>query len=208
MVYGYARVSKTDQNLDLQLDSIKKYGVSKIFEEKTSGTNNKKPILDKLIKRLKKDDKLVIWRLDRLGRRAIQLMKLQQEFERKKITLVSLTEKFDTSSPMGKFAFHMICCFAEMEHNVISERTKAGLIAAKQRGICGGRPKRLSSSAKKKVKEVVMLYRQYLEDRAHTINDMCEIVGVSKNTFYKYLRKGGFESNIQKRNSKKKNRGL
>ena len=192
MIYGYARVSKTDQNLNLQLDSIKKYGVDKIYKEKTSG-NMKKPVLETLLNKIQTGDKLVIWRLDRLGRRAVELMTLSETFMEKNISLVSITEHFDSSSIFGKFMFNMICCFAEMERNVISERTKAGLLSARERGKFGGRPRGISDKAQKKIESAVDLYTQYLEKNEYTVPEMCKKIGVSKATFYKYIKHGGIQ---------------
>lgn len=188
MVYGYIRVSKNDQNLHLQKEALSKYEVEKIYEEKISGNANRKPVLESLLNELKPGDKLVIWRLDRLGRRALELIQLQKTFEENNIHLVSVTETLDTSTAMGKFAFQIVCCFAEMERNVIIERTRAGLAAAKKRGKHGGRPKGLSDEAKKKAILAAELYKQYEIDPQYSINELCEIIGISKATFYRYIR--------------------
>lgn len=188
MVYGYIRVSKNDQNLHLQKEALSKYEVEKIYEEKISGNANRKPVLESLLNELKPGDKLVIWRLDRLGRRALELIQLQKTFEENNIHLVSVTETLDTSTAMGKFAFQIVCCFAEMERNVIIERTRAGLAAAKKRGKQGGRPKGLSDEAKKKAILAAELYKQYEIDPQYSINELCEIIGISKATFYRYIR--------------------
>lgn len=188
MVYGYIRVSKNDQNLHLQKEALFTYKVEKIYEEKISGNANRKPVLESLLNELKPGDKLVIWRLDRLGRRALELIQLQKTFEENNIHLVSVTETLDTSTAMGKFAFQIVCCFAEMERNVIIERTRAGLAAAKKRGKQGGRPKGLSDEAKKKAILAAELYKQYEIDPQYSINELCDMIGVSKATFYRYIR--------------------
>lgn len=188
MVYGYIRVSKNDQNFHLQKEALSKYEVEKIYEEKISGNANRKPVLESLLNELKPGDKLVIWRLDRLGRRALELIQLQKTFEENNIHLVSVTETLDTSTAMGKFAFQIVCCFAEMERNVIIERTRAGLVAAKKRGKQGGRPKGLSDEAKKKAILAAELYKQYEIDPQYSINELCDMIGVSKATFYRYIR--------------------
>lgn len=188
MVYGYIRVSKNDQNLHLQKEALFTYKVEKIYEEKISGNANKKPVLESLLNELKPGDKLVIWRLDRLGRRALELIQLQKTFEENNIHLISITETLDTSTAMGKFAFQIVCCFAEMERNVIIERTRAGLAAAKKRGKQGGRPKGLSDEAKKKAILAAELYKQYEIDPQYSINELCDMIGVSKATFYRYIR--------------------
>lgn len=188
MIYGYIRVSKNDQNLHLQKEALFTYKVEKIYEEKISGNANRKPVLESLLNELKPGDKLVIWRLDRLGRRALELIQLQKTFEENNIHLISITETLDTSTAMGKFAFQIVCCFAEMERNVIIERTRAGLAAAKKRGKQGGRPKGLSDEAKKKAILAAELYKQYEIDPQYSINELCDIIGVSKATFYRYIR--------------------
>lgn len=188
MVYGYIRVSKNDQNLHLQKEALFTYKVEKIYEEKISGNANRKPVLESLLNELKPGDKLVIWRLDRLGRRALELIQLQKTFEENNIHLISITETLDTSTAMGKFAFQIVCCFAEMERNVIIERTRAGLAAAKKRGKQGGRPKGLSDEAKKKAILAAELYKQYEIDPQYSINELCDMIGVSKATFYRYIR--------------------
>ena len=188
MIYGYIRVSKNDQNLHLQKEALFTYKVEKIYEEKISGNANRKYVLESLLNELKPGDKLVIWRLDRLGRRALELIQLQKTFEENNIHLISITETLDTSTAMGKFAFQIVCCFAEMERNVIIERTRAGLAAAKKRGKQGGRPKGLSDEAKKKAILAAELYKQYEIDPQYSINELCDIIGVSKATFYRYIR--------------------
>lgn len=187
MKYGYARVSKTDQRLNLQTDALKKYGVDKIYTEKISG-RKRKPVLSKLLKKLKSGDSLVIWKLDRLGRIAKDLMEFKQEIEDMKVFLVSLTESLDTSNPMGKCAFQMVCCFSEMERNIISERTSAGLISARAKGHLGGRRPGLTGKARKQAKKAGALYNQNLIEQRYTVDEMRKMVGVSKATFYKYLK--------------------
>lgn len=193
MKYGYARVSTPDQSLSLQLDALKQYGVDKIYQEKISGKNKSKPILDSLIDKLVSGDQLIVWKLDRLGRITCELMKLQEDLQTRNVCLISLTESLDTSTPIGKFAFQLLCGLAEMERNVISERTMAGLLAARRKGRTGGRKPGLSEAAKKKVKLAVLEYTKYLRLKNGTINDICKIVGVSRATLYKYLKIGGIK---------------
>lgn len=197
MKYGYARVSTPDQCLNLQLDALRLYGVDHICEEKISGKNKNKPVLDALIAKLKTGDQLIVWKLDRLGRRTCELIKLQEALEKKNIALISLTEQLNTSTPIGKFAFHLLCCIAEMERNIISERTIAGLTSAKAKGRIGGRKPGLTDQAKRKAKLAAIEYTKYLQNEIGTIDDVCRIVGVSRATLYKYLRIEGI--NIQGR---------
>ena len=212
MKYGYARVSTPDQCLNLQLDALRLYGVDHICEEKISGKNKNKPVLDALIAKLKTGDQLIVWKLDRLGRRTCELIKLQEALEKKNIALISLTEQLNTSTPIGKFAFHLrseehtselqspcniVCCIAEMERNIISERTIAGLTSAKAKGRIGGRKPGLTDQAKRKAKLAAIEYTKYLQNEIGTIDDVCRIVGISRATLYKYLRIEGI--NIQGR---------
>lgn len=196
MRYGYARVSRPNQNLDLQLDALQRHGVDYIFEEKISGKIKHKPILESLIKKLKAGDQLIIWKIDRLGRKSGELIKLQESLERREIALVSLTESVDTSTPTGKFAFQVICSVAELERNQLSERTIAGLAAAREKGRIGGRPIGLTPKAQSLAKLAVKEYTRYLQYRDRTIQEICSIIGVSRATFYKYLKIEGL--NIKK----------
>lgn len=138
MKYGYMRTSKTTQELALQRDTLEKYGVSEIYEEQVSGVKNR-PQLEKLLSKLQKGDTLVVWKLDRLGRTAKELVNLVDAFDKRGIHFVSLTENIDTVSPTGKFLVTILCAMAAMERDVLIMRTKAGLEAAKKRGRVGGR---------------------------------------------------------------------
>ena len=181
MIFGYARVSKDDQNLDLQRDALRNYGVDEIYEEKIS-SGKKRPQLQELIGKLRAGDTLVIWKLDRLSRTVKQLVKLAEDFSKTGINFVSLQEQLDTTTAMGKFCFHIFCAAAQMERDVISERTIAGLNAARARGRKGGR-KPVDEDA---VALAVKLYRV----NELTIAEITEATGISKTSLYKYLRKG------------------
>lgn len=197
MKYGYARVSTPDQDLSLQIDALHKYGVDCIWEEKVSGKNNNKPVLDKLLSKLQSGDQLIVWKLDRLGRRTSKLMELKDDLEKRNISLISLTEQLDTSTPVGKFAFHILCCVAEMERNIISERTKAGLASARNKGRIGGRPLGLTKENEKKAQLAVIEYLKYLGYERDTIEEAYKAVGIARSTFYKYLKLKGVK--LQKR---------
>lgn len=180
MKFGYARVSTEDQNLDLQVDALKKYGVDEIYQEKVSGTRLEREQLNELLKKLRKEDTLVVWRLDRLGRTVRQLLELSEDFEKKGINLVSINENFDTSTPVGRFTFHMFCAIAQMERDVISERTKAAVAAARSRGRVGGR-KRIPEAT---IKTALKLY----DDDKYSIDEIVQMTGISKATLYNYVR--------------------
>ncbi|NLD49108.1 MAG: recombinase family protein [Clostridiaceae bacterium] len=180
MKFGYARVSTLEQNLDLQIDALKEYGVDEIYEEKVTGTRQNRQQLTELLGKLRSGDTLVIWKLDRLGRTVRQLLALAEDFEKKGIYLVSLREQFDTSTPMGKFCFVMFCAMAQMERDVNSERTKAGIEAAKKRGRLPGR----TPKEKKQVETALKMY--YSND--FSVQDIIDATGLSKSTLFKYVR--------------------
>jgi len=143
MRIGYARISTHDQNLNLQLDALKLSGCDKVYrDEGISGAKSKRPGLDKALKALKRGDHLIVWRLDRLGRSVRHLIELTTLFEAKGVAFTSLSDGIDTSTASGKLFFHITSAFAEFERNLISERTKAGMAAAKARGVKLGRPKK------------------------------------------------------------------
>ena len=143
MRIGYARVSTHDQNLDLQKDALKKAGCEKVIVDVASGKKEKRSGLDRARDQLRKGDVLVVWRLDRLGRSLKHLIELMNEMEREGIGFCSLQESINTTTPGGKLVFHIFGALAEFERNLIRERTKAGLDAARARGRKGGRPKAL-----------------------------------------------------------------
>lgn len=142
---GYARVSTEDQNLALQIDALQSAGCIKIFcDQGISGKTASRPGLSKALNVLRKDDELVVWRLDRLGRSLINLIKLLEDLGKKEISFRSLNENIDTSSSGGKLIFHLMAALAEFERTLISERTKAGMNSARARGKHLGRPPLLS----------------------------------------------------------------
>src|SRR4051812_13313189 len=159
MKYGYIRVSKQDQNYDLQFDSLTGAGCDKIFSEKVTRTSFERPELVKLLNTLTNGDTLVVWKLDRLGGRVKELIKLVNDFNAKGIQFVSTTQHIDTNTPMGRFFFHIMASLAELEVETIRERTKAGLDSARARGRKGGRPKGLSAEARIKAIAVYQLYQ-------------------------------------------------
>ena len=183
MIFGYARVSKEEQNLDLQLDALRKYGVDEIFEEKLSSRKLQRPVLQEVLLKLRAGDTLVIWRLDRLGRTVKQLITLAEEFDKKGINFVSVNENLDTTTATGRFTFHLFCALAQMERDVISERTKAGLDAARSRGRSGGR----SPVDEKTIATAVKMHRS----NEFTVKEILESTGISRTTLYKYVAAHG-----------------
>src|SRR5438034_10013948 len=129
MLIGYARVSKNEQNLDLQLDALKAAGCEKIFHDKITSLKEERKGLDEALAFLRPGDALVVWRLDRLGRTLRYLIKLMTELADRGVGFQSLTEQIDTTTPGGKLIFHVFGALAEFEPDLIRERTRAGLAA-------------------------------------------------------------------------------
>lgn len=180
MKFGYARVSTLDQNLDSQVDALKAAGCDKIFEEKMSGKRDDRPELKRLLDQLRKGDTLVVYKLDRLGRSTFKLLELTADFEKNGIEFVSIVDGIDTSTPVGKFFFRTMASIAELERDIIAERTQAGLKAARARGRVGGRPK----ADKSKINVALKLY-----DDGVPVPEIVEATGVSKTTLYRYVNK-------------------
>jgi len=145
MQIGYVRVSTNEQNTDLQRQALERAGCEQVFEEKMSGTVANRPALKKLMRTLNEGDTLVVWKLDRLGRSMRNLVLLVDELRQRGIHFKSLTDSIDTSSPMGRFIFHIMSALAEMERELIVERTRAGLAAAREKGRIGGRRPKLTA---------------------------------------------------------------
>lgn len=180
MKVGYARVSTLDQNMDLQIDALKKEGCERIITDELSGALVNRPGLTKLKEQLRPKDTLVVWRLDRLGRSLRHLVELVNELYEQDIGFKSLHETIDTSSSAGKLTFHLFAALAEFERNLIRERTRAGMEAARARGRQGGRPQKAD---KDKRQLAIDLYI----GRKHSVNQICSIIGVSRPTLYKYI---------------------
>jgi len=131
---GYARVSSMEQNLDLQILALKAAGCSRIFTDHgLSGADFQRPGLRKALRQLKEGDMFTVWRLDRLGRSLIDLISTVNGFSKRGCEFRSLTENIDTSTSGGRLLFHVMGAMAEFERSIISERTKAGMQAARAR---------------------------------------------------------------------------
>ena len=151
-VFGYARVSTEQQNLDRQLDMLQKYGVDFIYNEKMTGTKRNRPELEKLLERLTEGDTVVVESLSRLSRSTKDLIWLIETFNSKGVNLVSLKESIDTTTSTGKLLFTLMSALAQFERDVLADRTKEGLVAARARGRKGGRKPINSDSVSKAVK--------------------------------------------------------
>src|SRR5579871_2711480 len=183
MKIGYARVSTDDQTHDLQLDALKKAGCARIFTDTMSGAKDARPGLREALDHLRTGDVLVVWKLDRLGRTLKYLIELLNQLAERGVGFQSLTEQLDTTTPGGKLIFHIFGALAEFERDLIKERTQAGLAAARARGRKGGRPRSRAMDDPKKMAIATSLYG----DKQHTIREICEALGVSRATLYRYL---------------------
>ena len=155
MLIGYARVSTQDQNLELQRDALNKAGCKKIFEDKISGARADRPGLVMALEILREEDTLVVWKLDRLGRSVKQLVGLVSNLHKQGVQFKSLTDSIDTSTPSGRFFFHVMASLAEMERELIVERTHAGLETARKYGRKGGRKPKMTESKIESAKKLL-----------------------------------------------------
>jgi DNA invertase Pin-like site-specific DNA recombinase len=179
---GYARVSTEDQHLDLQHDALRAAGCYTIYEEKISGKSKDRPELHNCLKALRAGDTLVVWRLDRLGRSLKDLIDIVASLEKNNINFVSITEKVETNSAAGKLIFHLFGALSEFERQLIRERTKAGIAAARARGRKGGRRPSLDQG---KIKEIKAL----MADPTIKVSVIAKRYGVSRATLYKHASK-------------------
>jgi len=180
MKIGYARVSTLDQNPELQMDALEQAGCEKICSDKISGAKADRPGLDDALEYAREGDCIVVWRLDRLGRSLKHLISVVEDLESQGVGFASLQEGFDTTTSGGKLVFQIFGALAEFERNLIRERTKAGLAAAKARGRVGGRKEKLSD-------EQIKTMLRMSESNQHTIKEICQVMGISKPTYYRYL---------------------
>ena len=180
MKIGYARVSTLDQNQELQTDALEKAGCEKIYKDKLSGSRHDRPGLKEALEYARQGDCLVVWRLDRLGRSLKHLIEVVEGLEAQGVGFISLQEGFDTTTSGGKLIFQIFGALAEFERNLIRERTKAGLEAARARGRIGGRKAKLEPD------QINTLKNMY-ESKKHTVKEICSVFQISKPTLYRYL---------------------
>ncbi len=181
MKIGYARVSTEEQRLDRQEDALKAVGCEKVFLEKASGAKTSRPELDRMMQMLREGDQVVVVKLDRISRSTKHLIELSETFDSKGVDLISLGDSIDTSTPMGRFFFRIMASIAELERDMIAERTKDGLKAARARGHSGGRPKAPEGA----VSRALRMY----ETNSFTVAEICEATGISKSTLYRNVGK-------------------
>ena len=191
MIIGYARVSTVEQSLDRQIDQLTEAGCKRIYQEKASGASKERPELDRMLDALREGDVVVVTELSRLGRTVKGLIELVEKLHKLDVDLKSLKEQWlDTTSPMGKMVFTMMAGFAEMERDLIRERTAEGLKAARARGRKGGRP----AIDQGQLSFALRLY----DSKSCTVAEITKATGISKATLYSYL--GKRENNEAKEN--------
>ncbi len=180
MLVGYARVSTQEQTLDLQRDALEKAGCERVFTDTISGSKAERPGLEQALAFIRPGDTLVVWRLDRLGRSLQHLIETVGRLQDWGIGFRSITESIDTTSSGGKLIFHVFGALAEFERELIRERTRAGLDAARARGRKGGRPRSLDARK-------VAMARALHANKGNSIEDICKTLRVSRSTLYRYL---------------------
>jgi DNA invertase Pin-like site-specific DNA recombinase len=180
MKYGYARVSTDDQSSDLQLTALKRAGCKKIFQDEgISGATTKRPALLRCLKALKHGDTLTVWKLDRLGRSVRDLITMLDDLRDREVKFHSLTEHIDTATPTGRAMWQMIAILAELERSLISERTRAGVKAAKVRGVKFGRKLKLTRQQTRQALKLM--------DQGERVQDIAGSFNVSKATLYRSI---------------------
>lgn len=178
MNIGYCRVSTQDQNLELQLDALRKAGCEKIFQDVASGSKDQRKGLEEAMGFAREGDCIVVWKLDRLSRSLRHLIDTVNQLKERGVGLKVITQNLDTTTPSGTLVFHIFGALAEFERLLIKERTNAGLAAARARGRVGGRPKALDET---KLRVAQTLYA----DGKSSISEICQTLKISRATFYR-----------------------
>ena len=181
---GYARVSTKDQNLDVQLEKLKKFGCEQIFSEKLSGTIQNRPKLIECLNYIRKGDTLVITKLDRMARSALHLGQIVDKLQSNNIDFVVIDQNIDTTTPQGKLMFHMLSAFAEFENNLRSERQREGIQKALEDGKKFGRPSKVT-------KEMVIDIKKAIEKKI-TVSRIKSFFNISQVTYYR-IKNGEYD---------------
>jgi DNA invertase Pin-like site-specific DNA recombinase len=180
MKIGYARVSTEDQNPAMQIAALKKAGCARLFKDELSGaTGVKRPALLRCLKALKKGDTLIVWKLDRLGRSLRDLITMLDDLKQRGVKFHSLTEAIDTTTPTGRAMWQMIGVLAELERSLISERTLAGVSAAKKRGVKFGRKPKLTRQQIDHARKLI--------EQGEAVGDVADTLSVSRATVYRAI---------------------
>jgi DNA invertase Pin-like site-specific DNA recombinase len=179
MLIGYARVSREDQKLELQLQALNAAGCERIFSDKKSGAQKVRKGLEEALSHIRPGDTLVVWKLDRLGRTVKQLVDLVENLEERQINFQSIKDNIDTTTSAGRFFFHLMASLAQMERELIGERTKAGIEAARKLGRVGGRRRLMTDG---KIKSATKLLKSGMLPR-----DVAKDLGISLATLYRWI---------------------
>jgi DNA invertase Pin-like site-specific DNA recombinase len=182
MRIGYARVSTEEQNLDLQLAALKEAGCPRIFTDTSSGARLDRLGLREALSHVREDDTVVVWKLDRLGRTVKGLVDLVNQFETQHVHFKSLTDSIDTTTPAGRFFFHVMASLAQMERELLIERTQAGLAAARRQGRVGGRKRKMTEPKMKAAKNLLAA--------GTPPREVAQSLGVSVPTLYRWVPAG------------------
>ena len=167
MIFGYTRVSKgEEQNSTLQRKALEEAETERVFEEKASGARWDRPELQRLLDQLRSGDVVVVWKLDRLSRSLKDLLILMERIDKAGAGFRSLTESIDTTTPAGRMMMQMVGAFAEFEREMIRERTRAGLQAARAKGRIGGRPPKLTEHQRQDIADNILSGRNSGADMA------------------------------------------
>jgi DNA invertase Pin-like site-specific DNA recombinase len=184
MKIGYMRISRDKQATLLQEDALKQEQCERIFSDVMSGARSDRPEFLRMLDVARQGDLIVVWRLDRLGRSLKQLIETVTMLAERGIELRSIKDTIDTTTPTGKFMFHVFGAMAEFERDVIRERTIAGLEAARARGRRGGRPTAITTIEPRNLARAKALYVA----KQNTIHEIMQMTGFkSRTTFYKYV---------------------
>jgi DNA invertase Pin-like site-specific DNA recombinase len=175
MIFGYARVSTEDQNLDAQTDALMAAGAERIFADRISGAVRKRPELDRLLDQLRAGDVIVVTKYDRLARSLRDLLDIVETIKERGAGFRSLAEDIDTTTPAGRLIFHVFASIAQFERERISERTKEGLEAARKRGRIGGRPPALTAAQRAEV-------RRMRDEEGRRLSEIAQLFRVSVKT--------------------------
>ena len=179
MQIGYARVSTQDQDLNLQYAALRQVNCDNIYEDKASGAKVSREGLKLALDALRENDTLVVWKLDRLGRSVRDLVNIISDLEQLGVHFKSLTDQIDTSTTAGRFFFHVMASLAQMERDLIIERTRAGLEAARRQGRIGGRKRKMTDSK-------ISAAKRLIQDGVPT-REVAKNLGVSIPTLYRWL---------------------
>lgn len=179
MQIGYIRVSTNEQNTDLQRNALISANCDLILEDKISGKTTDRPGLKKALRMLGQGDTLIVWKLDRLGRSMRHLVMMTEDLRERGVNFRSLTDSIDTSTPMGRFFFHVMGALAEMERELIIERTRAGLEAARKKGRIGGRRRIMTPDVVDRAERMLM--------KGASLHQIALVTEVSVKTLYRYI---------------------